>query len=77
MDDKLFMVWFVVSFACSEPDQTRWNYPFWGSWIGSHPHRSVRIDRCVDYRDAVEGGDLFSGVIFPEVDVSYMKLISP
>ena len=47
------------------------------AWIGSHPHRSVRIDRCVVDRDAVERGDLFSGVIFPEIDVSYVKLISP
>ena len=37
MDDKLFMIWFVVSFAFSEPDQTRPEYPFLGSWIGSHP----------------------------------------
>ena len=77
MDDKLFMVWFVVSFAFSEPNGTERNYPFLGSWIGSHPHRSVRIDRCVVDRDAVERGDLFSGVIFPEIDVSYVKLISP
>ena len=77
MDDKLFMVWFVVSFVFrnqTRPDRTT---PFLGSWIGSHPHRFVRIDRCVDYRDAVERGDLFSGVIFPEIDVSYVKLISP
>ena len=77
MDDKLLMIWFVVSFAFSEPDQTRPGYPFLGSWIGSHPHRFVRIDRCVVDRDAVERGDLFSGVIFPEIDVSYVKLISP
>ena len=54
MDDKLFMVWFVVSFAFSEPDQTKPNDPFLGSWIGSHPHRFVRIDRCVVDRDAEE-----------------------
>ena len=77
MDDKLFMVWFVVSFVLSEPNGTERNYPFLGSWIGSHPHRFVRIDRCVVDRDAVERGDLFSGVIFPEIDVSYVKLISP
>ena len=77
MDDKLFMIWFVGSFAFSEPNQTERNYPFLGSWIGSHPHRFVRIVRCVVDRDAVERGDLFSGVIFPEIDVSYMKLISP
>ena len=77
MDDKLFMVWFVVSFVLSEPNGTERNYPILGSWIGSHPHRFVRIVRCVVDRDAVEGGDLFSGVIFPEIDVSYMKLISP
>ena len=67
MDDKLFMVWFVVSFAFSEPDQTRWNYPFLGSWIGSHPHRFVRIVRCVVDRDAVERGDLFPGMISREI----------
>ena len=77
MDDKLFMVWFVVSFAFSEPDQTKPNYPLLGSWIGSHSHRSVQIVRCVVDRDAVERGDLFHGVIFPEIDVSYVKLISP
>ena len=35
MDDKLFMIWFVVSFAFSEPDQTKPNYtPFWGLGLG-------------------------------------------
>ena len=43
--------WYFVSFAFSEPDQTRPHYPFLGSWIGSHPHRFVRIDRCVVDRD--------------------------
>ena len=56
MDDKLFMIWFVGSFAFSEPNQTERNYPFLGSWIGSHPHRFVRIVRCVVDRDAVERG---------------------
>ena len=54
MDDKLFMVWFVVSFVFrnqTRPDRTT---PFLGSWIGSHPHRFVRIDRCVVDRDAEE-----------------------
>ena len=77
MDDKLFMVWFVVSFVFrnqTRPDRTT---PFLGSWIGSHPHRFVRIDRCVVDRDAVERGDLFSGMISPGIDRSYVKLISP
>ena len=52
-----------VALVFSEPDQTRPHYPFLGSWIGSHPHRFVRIDRCVVDRDAVERGDLFPGVI--------------
>ena len=53
---------------------TERNYPFLGSWIGSHPHRFVR---CVVDRDAVERGDLFPGMISPEIDFSYVKLISP
>ena len=77
MDDKLSMVWFVVSFAFSERNGTERNYPFLGSWIGSHPHRFVRIVRCVVDRDAVERGDLFPGVISREIDVPYVKLISP
>ena len=65
---------FVVSFAFSEPDQTRTEYPFWGSWIGSHPHRFVR---CVVGRDAVERGDLFPGMISREIDVPYVKIDIP
>ena len=52
--------WYFVSFAFSERNGTERNYPFLGSWIGSHPHRFVR---CVVDRDAVERGDLFPGVI--------------
>ena len=68
MDDKLFMVWFVVSFAFSEPDQTRTEYPFLGSWIGSHPHRFVR---CVVDGDA-RGGRIcspgeFLGGLAPDI----------
>ena len=66
-----------VSFAFSEPDQTRTEYPFWGSWIGSHPHRFVRIVRCVVDRDAVERRDLLPGTISRGVDAPYVKLISP
>ena len=77
MDDKLFMIWFVVSFAFSEPDQTRPGYPFLGSWIGSHPHRFVRTVRCVVDRDAVERGDLFPGMISREIDVPYVKIDIP
>ena len=75
MDDKLFMIWFVGSFAFSEPNQTKRNYPFLGSWIGSHPHRFVRIVRCVVDRDAVERGDLFSGMTSPEIDSSYVAVV--
>ena len=66
-----------VSFAFSEPDQTRPDYPFLGSWIGSHPHRFVRIVRCVVDRDAVERGDLFPGMISREIDVPYVKIDIP
>ena len=31
---KLLMIWFVVSFAFSEPDQTRPGYPFGGLGLG-------------------------------------------
>ena len=72
MDDKLLMIWFVVSFAFSEPDQTRPGYPFLGSWIGSHPHRFVRTVRCVVDRDAAERGDLFPGVISRRL-ISHME----
>ena len=77
MDDKLLMIWFVVSFAFSEPDQTRPGYPFLGSWIGSHPHRFVRTVRCVVDRDAMERGDLFPGMISREIDVPYVKIDIP
>ena len=38
--------------------------------IGSHPHRFVRIGRCVMDRGAVERGDLFPGMISPKNDDS-------
>ena len=66
-----------VSFVFSEPDQTRPDYPFLGSWIGSHPHRFVRIVRCVVDRDAVERGYLFPGMISREIDVPYVKIDIP
>ncbi len=66
-----------VSFAFSERNGTERNYPFLGSWIGSHPHRFVRIDRCVVDRDAMERGDMFPGMISREIDVPYVKIDIP
>ena len=70
-------LWFGLLFLLffgTRPDQTA--LPLFGvlDWVAPAP---VRIDRCVVDRDAVERGDLFPGVMFPEIDVSYVKLISP
>ena len=64
-----------VALVFSEPDWTA--LPLLGSWIGSHPHRFVRIVRCVVDRDTEERRDLFPGTISRGIGAPYVKLVSP